>query len=103
MARFHIAAALGAAIFALLVLFQLISNFGLPELTFLNLHPKGEYRRPSPLQIPIDLAVPGQENGKEDESLYLLGVGKGDITGYAGFNRQTAETNIFIDPLSRST
>ncbi|MCJ1352591.1 MAG: hypothetical protein MMC33_002575 [Icmadophila ericetorum] len=81
MARFHIAAALGAAIFALLVLFQLISNFGLPELTFLNLHPKGEYRRPSPLQIPIDLAVPGQENGKEDESLYLLGVGKGDITG----------------------
>lgn len=87
MARFHIAAALGAATFALLVLFQLIWSFGLPQITFLlNIHREGDEPRLPRLQIPINPIGSELKDGEEDGSAYLLGVGKGDITGCAGCN-----------------
>ena len=86
MARFHIAAALGAATFALLVLFQLIWSFGLPQLTFLNLYREEDEPRLPRFQIPINPVGSEPKHGDEDGSAYLLGVGKGDITGYAGCN-----------------
>lgn len=77
MARNHIIAALGAACFALLLIFQLISSFGFPEVIFLNLHRVDPLGAQASTQIPIN----PNENITKDESLYLLGVGKADITG----------------------
>ncbi|MCJ1477047.1 hypothetical protein MMC13_005718 [Lambiella insularis] len=79
MARTHIATALAAACFALLVVFQLVENFGWPSVGFLNLHhdPK---EVDSPSQIPIYADLP-EGSRANDGSLYLLGVGKADITG----------------------
>jgi len=81
MARGHVAIALGAACFALLVVFQLISTFGFPQVGFLNLHYIPVYSGSSN-QIPIDVELPSDYVSKNG-SLYLLGVGKADITGYA--------------------
>lgn len=76
----HIVAALGAATFTLLVLFQLSSTFGFPQFGFLNLH-YDVSESGSQYQIPIlsgfDVSKP-----KLNGSQYLLGVGKADITGY---------------------
>ena len=80
MARFQVAAALATATFALLLILQLISTFGLPRLDFLKLQYDAYTTHLVPHQIPIyasnlESAVVG--NGDE----YLLGVGKADITG----------------------
>lgn len=82
MARFHIAAALGAATLAILVTLQLISHFGLPELDFMHLandaFTKGSTTNQYPINSPYDVV----EELADDGTLYLLGVGKADITGY---------------------
>lgn len=82
MARFHIAAALGAATFALLVTLQLISRFGFPTLDFMHLtcgsSTVGSTSNQYPLNSPYDLG----EKYTKDGTLYMVGVGKADITGY---------------------
>ena len=82
MARLHIAATLVTAISVLLIVFQLLSHFGLPELDFLHLQ-YYEYTTESvpnqrPILPPLDQSShpAGQDGGR-----YLLGVGKADITG----------------------
>ena len=92
MARSHIAIALGGAAFTLLLIFQLISSFGLPEIGLLNIILTKTPIESSPYQIPIS------EDGwvnveKPDEGLYLLGVGKADITGYTGVFGLTSYTS----------
>lgn len=82
MARFHIAAALGAATLAILVTLQLISHFGLPELDFLHLTSDAFTIGSPPNQHPINSPHDGLEELADDGTLYLLGVGKADITGY---------------------
>ena len=88
MARFHIAAALGAATLALLVVLQLLSNFGLPQLEYFGWRFIGPFTSTVPNQFPIhspDQEIATPENG----TLYSLGVGKADITGYALNNRSS--------------
>lgn len=80
MPRGHIAVALGAACFALLVLFQLVSTFGFPQVGFFNLHYVSVHTGSSN-QIPIEPELPS-DYVSQNGSLYLLGVGKADITGY---------------------
>ena len=83
MARFHIAAALGAATLAILVILHLISRFGLPALDFMHLTNDASTIGSPTNQYPIN---PPYNKGSEvanDETLYLLGVGKADITGYS--------------------
>jgi len=80
MARFQVAGAVAAATFALLLVLQLISNFGLPKFDFLHLQYDIYSTYPAPHQIPIyppDYEPSIAENGDQ----YLLGVGRADITG----------------------
>jgi neutral ceramidase len=79
MARLHIAAALVTATLALLIIFQLLINFGLPQLDFLHLRNDGDWSATVASQHPFNPSIAPiyLENG----SLYLLGVGKADITG----------------------
>lgn len=83
MARAHILAALTAATVTLLVAFHLISAIGLPQLDFLHLRYEDE--RPRIPQVPIaPLSAepsPDAEGTSDDQTRYLLGVGKADITG----------------------
>jgi hypothetical protein len=83
MARNHILIALGTACFALLVIFQLASTFGFPQISFLNLH-SVSFGTGSSNQIPIGTELPELPNdlASQNGSLYMLGVGKADITGY---------------------
>ena len=82
MARFHIAAALGAAILAILVTLQLISHFGLPALDFMHLTYDVSTLCSTPNQYPINSPHDMGDEVANDATLYLLGVGKADITGY---------------------
>ena len=82
MARFHIAAALGAAILAILVTHQLISHFGLPALDFMHLTYDASPLWSTPNQYPMTSPSDVGKEVADDETLYLLGVGKADITGY---------------------
>lgn len=82
MARFHIALALGAATLALLVTFQLISHFGLPALDFLHVTFDASMGRSAPNQYPINSPYDVEEEVADDGTLYKVGVGKADITGY---------------------
>ena len=82
MARFHIAAALGAATMALLVTFQLISHFGLPALDFMHLTNDAYTIGSAPEQYPNNSPYHVEEESADDGSLYKVGVGKADITGY---------------------
>lgn len=80
MARFQVAVAVAAATFALLLVLQLISIFGLPRLDFLHLQYDIYSTHSLPQQIPIyppDNKPRIVENGDQ----YLLGVGRADITG----------------------
>lgn len=86
MAHGHIAVALGAACFALLVLFQLVSTFGFPQVGFLNFHYAPVYAGSSN-QIPIEPELPSDYVSRNG-SPYLLGVGKADITGYVPLCRK---------------
>lgn len=79
MARLQVAAALVTATIALLIIFELLSNFGLPKLDFLHLRYDGRWSSDVPYQHP--LSPPDAPAAFEDGSAYLLGVGKADITG----------------------
>lgn len=81
MARLQIATALASAAFALLLVFQLLSRFGLPKLDFLHLRPEAPLGYPTLHQIPINTPSASSDS-LEDGTRYLLGVGKADITGY---------------------
>lgn len=81
MARFHIAAALGAATLALLVTFQLISHFGLPALDFMHFTNDASSFGSAPNQFPINSPDYVDEEAADDGTLYKVGVGKADITG----------------------
>ncbi|MCJ1378018.1 hypothetical protein MMC17_001114 [Xylographa soralifera] len=78
MTRTHIAAALGAACFALFVIYQLVSNSGLPQFSFSNIYLVPN-RDGSSIQHPISSDL--EKELSQNKSLYLLGVGKADITG----------------------
>ena len=80
MARHHIVAALASATFSLLVILQLLMTFGFPQLDFLSIRYDAAARESFSSQIPINSGLPDTE-ALEDDGLYLLGVGKADITG----------------------
>jgi len=79
MARSHIATASVTATLALLIIFQLLSDFGLPKLEFLHLRKNG--KRPSAVPYQHPLTPSTALIHSEDGAIYLLGVGKADITG----------------------
>ena len=85
MARFHIAASLGAATLALLVTFQLISHFGLPTLNFMHLTNDASTMGSVPNQYTINSPFRVEDEVEDevanDGTLYRMGVGKADITG----------------------
>ena len=80
MARLHIAAALATATLALIIISQLLSQNGWPEVDFLKLR----YYYPTiafaSSQFPINNPY-NEAMSSEHAALYLLGVGKADITG----------------------
>ena len=79
MARVYIAAVFTATI-TLLVAFQLLFTFGIPSVGFLHLR-KNSYQSPSyPYQQNI-IAPHVEQDHIAEETQYLLGVGKADITG----------------------
>lgn len=82
MARSPIAVALAAASLGLLIIFQLTSRFGLPNVGYFHFRHSTEDVRAVPNQIPLTPAGP-QAEIPEDGPAYLLGVGKADITGFA--------------------
>ncbi|KAF2502657.1 Neutral/alkaline nonlysosomal ceramidase [Lophium mytilinum] len=81
MARSHIAVALGAAVFALFIIFQLCSSFGVPQVGFWHwkLGPEGRHPVPQTHIFSENDAAAVAESA--EGSQYLLGVGKADITG----------------------
>lgn len=81
LARSPVAVALVATTFALLIMFQLLSYFGFPELHYFHwtFDPISNFRVRQ--QIPITSLNSGSVIS-DDETQYLLGVGKADITGY---------------------
>lgn len=76
MARAAIATALAAASIALILIFHLAARFGLPELDFWKFHYESTLLRDASHQRILG----GQTS--EPGDLYLVGVGKADITGY---------------------
>lgn len=81
MARSSVAVALAATTFTLLIIFQLLSHYGFPRLPYFH----WTYDSFSSLlvshQIPI-LSPDSETVVSDSGTLYLLGVGKADITGY---------------------
>lgn len=82
MARSTVAVALAVASLGLLITFQLISQFGLPNLELFHFQHGKEDVTTAPNQISLT-TVGLQPAISEDGPNYLLGVGKADITGYA--------------------
>lgn len=81
MARTPVAAALAIATITLLIVFHLISTFGLPRLEYFHLRYVFDGAKDNfPQQIPINPPT-ADYGGLEDASMYMLGVGKADITG----------------------
>ena len=80
MARVHIAAALATATLALLIIFQLLSKYGWPEVDFLKLSYFSPIIASAPGQFPIN-PPHNEASSPGHAALYLLGVGKADITG----------------------
>ena len=78
MARSHIAVAFGAALFASLIISQLVVNLGFPQADFW--HGRLDQDRHDVQQTHL---FSGKQTGElvEDASQYLIGVGKADITG----------------------
>ena len=93
MARLHIAAALATATLALLIISQLLSQYGWPEVDFLKLRYYYPTRAFASSQYPINNPY-NEATSSEHAGLYLLGVGKADITG------PVAEINMmgYADP-----
>ena len=82
MAFSHYATALGTAILALFVTFQLISHFGLPALDWLHLANDAYPLGSAPNQHPINTPYDEEKKVATDGTTYKVGVGKADITGY---------------------
>ncbi|KAI4172408.1 MAG: hypothetical protein LQ348_006784 [Seirophora lacunosa] len=80
MARSHVAAALAIASLGLLITFHLISQFGLPDVGFFRFSYDSDDITTTPGQIPL-LPPTSQSAVFNHEPVYLLGVGKADITG----------------------
>ncbi|KAL9004939.1 MAG: hypothetical protein Q9188_002258 [Gyalolechia gomerana] len=80
MARSPIAAALAVTFLGLLITFQLISRFGLPNVGFFHFQRSTEDVTTAPNQTPLNPAGP-QPVIPEDAPTYLLGAGRADITG----------------------
>ena len=93
MARSHYATALGTAILALFVTFQLISHFGLPALDLLHLANDASPLGSAPNQQPINSPYDDEKEVAIDGTVYKIGVGKADITGYGSqaLDRQKIE------------
>ena len=93
MARLHIAAALATATLALIIISQLLSQYGWPEVDFLKLRYYYPTRAFASSQYPINNPY-NEATSSEHAGLYLLGVGKADITG------PVAEINMmgYADP-----
>ena len=81
MARSHIAVALGAALVASLIIAQLVINLGFPNADFWHLRLDQPYHAS---QHPQTQFISEKQSGEttDDPASYLVGVGKGDITGY---------------------
>lgn len=78
MARSHVAAALGASLFAILLFSQLVVNLGFPNAA--TWHGRLDDNRHK--YDHSHLFRPKQaEDAADDPSQYLVGVGKADITG----------------------
>ena len=75
----HIAAAFITAAFTALIIIQLSSTFGFPQVDFLRLQHHDRWSGPALDQHPF--ASLSEQAGTEDGATYLLGVGKADITG----------------------
>ena len=82
MACSHYATALGAAILALFVTFQLISHFGLPALDLLHFTNDAQPLRSAPNQQPVNSPYDEEQVFANDGTVYKVGAGKADITGY---------------------
>ncbi|KAL2045226.1 hypothetical protein N7G274_002309 [Stereocaulon virgatum] len=80
MARVHIAAALVTATLSLLIIFQLLSQYGWPELNFLGLQWSRQSTASALNQWPFN-PTGYEPASSEDGNQWLLGVGKADITG----------------------
>ena len=80
MARTYVSAAVCSAALVLLITFQLISTFGLPSISILRLRNDGDQFSSYPYQQP-PYSPNLEQNDDEEETQYLLGVGKADITG----------------------
>lgn len=83
MARSHIAAALAVAFCGILITFHLISQFGLPNVGFFHFHEIRTEATASPYQVPLGPTVSRTSKTEDDGSMYLIGTGKADITGYS--------------------
>lgn len=85
MARLHIAAASATALLLLIVTLQLLDNFGISDVGLLHHWNYGSHNSATdhhgPLGVPsfITQDADGQHSTHGDQ--YLVGVGKGDITG----------------------
>lgn len=93
MGRSPIAVALVATIFTLLIIVQLLSHYGLPRLRYLH----WTYDSFSSLLVSHQIPIfrPDSEPFVSDNgTLYLLGVGKADITGY---RYETASDNAITN------
>lgn len=78
MARSHIAVAFGAALFASLIISQLVINLGFPQVDFWHWRlDQQQYDRTQTHFFSEKQAG----DAAEDASQYLIGVGKADITG----------------------
>lgn len=81
MARSYLAAALAVSTLATIVVFHLITSFGVPQSTYLDTEYTGLRTEDVPGQIPFNVEK-GPTAFAEDGTKYFLGVGKADITGY---------------------
>lgn len=78
MARSHIAIALGAALFALLIITQLVISLGFPSVDFWHWQLDQSYDGAQQTHM---FGAKQSEELVDDPSSYLIGVGKADITG----------------------
>ncbi len=82
MTRSPVAIALVAATFALIILFQLLSHFGFPQLDYFHWKYDSFSGFSASHQTPI-LSQNIESRETDNGTQYLLGVGKADITGYS--------------------
>lgn len=80
MARSHIAVALGAALVASLIISQLVINLGFPSVDFWHWRLDQSYNEAHQYHFNGGKKQSGEQ--VDDPASYLVGVGKGDITGY---------------------